>query len=170
MKKVFKKIVIFGRPGSGKSTFTKKLSEATGIPAYHLDKIYFTDNWVKRDNQAYLDDLQNWVNKNEWIIDGNSLRSLEVRWQNADVVVYFNFPFWYCFWNMFKRLFDKDCAIDDRASGCREALRWDLVTYTWRYRRRVKDLIPEMRTKYPQVTFVEIVSQQQIEVFLKENQ
>ena len=35
-----KKIIIIGCPGSGKSTFARKLSDITNIPLYHLDMIW----------------------------------------------------------------------------------------------------------------------------------
>jgi adenylate kinase family enzyme len=163
-----KKIVIFGRPGAGKSTFALKLHQQTGIPVHHLDKIYFTKNWVKRDNQEYLNDLQDIIKQKAWIIEGNCLRSIEPRWQNADLVISFMYPFPTCLYRMTKRLWDKNPAVDDRAQGCKEAVRWDLITYTWRYPTRVKDLIPEMRNKYPTVPFVEIGSDKIAEKVLQD--
>ena len=34
------KIIIIGSPGSGKSTFARKLSNAAGIPLYYLDMLW----------------------------------------------------------------------------------------------------------------------------------
>lgn len=39
--KLGKKIIVIGCPGSGKSTFSKKLHAITGLPLFHLDNI----NW-----------------------------------------------------------------------------------------------------------------------------
>ena len=36
-----KKIIVVGRSGTGKSTFSKKLSEITNINVYHLDNIFW---------------------------------------------------------------------------------------------------------------------------------
>ena len=36
-----KKIVVFGKPGSGKSTLSKKLAAATGIKLHALDSIVY---------------------------------------------------------------------------------------------------------------------------------
>ncbi len=164
---MYKKIVIFGRPGSGKSTFCSKLAKKMGLPLFHLDKIYFAKDWTKRDNQAYLDDLHAIVQQDEWIIDGNCLRSLDVRWQQADLVIHFNFPFYLCLWRLIKRLWAKDCTIDDRAPGCYEAVRWDLVTYTWRWNWRVKDLIPELQKHYPHVPYLTVKSSKEVTQLFK---
>jgi adenylate kinase family enzyme len=51
MKTDYIRICIFGRPGSGKSTFAHKLHLKTGLPLYHLDRYFFVANWVERDYQ-----------------------------------------------------------------------------------------------------------------------
>ncbi len=77
------KIMIFGRPGSGKSTFAYQFHKATETPLYHLDKYFYTTNWVERDYQEFLADQQRLVNQKAWIIDGNCTRSFEMRWSKS---------------------------------------------------------------------------------------
>lgn len=36
-----KKIMVIGCPGSGKSTFSKALHKAIGLPLFHLDMLYW---------------------------------------------------------------------------------------------------------------------------------
>ena len=98
--------MIFGRSGSGKSTFAHDLHKITGLPLYHLDKYFFTRNWVERDKQEFLDIQQSIVDTHFWIIDGNSIKSLEMRYRRADLVLYLNFPRWLCYIRVFKRIFD----------------------------------------------------------------
>ena len=35
-----KRIMVIGSPGAGKSTFSRKLREITGLPLYYLDTIW----------------------------------------------------------------------------------------------------------------------------------
>jgi len=97
--------MIFGKPGSGKSTLALKLHEATQIPVYHLDRYFFTENWAERDYQQFLEDQKNIVSKEEWIIDGNSTKSLDVRYQRAELVIYLNYPKFICYHRLLKRFF-----------------------------------------------------------------
>ena len=39
-----KKVIIIGSPGSGKSTFAKKLRDITNLPLYHLDMLYHNED------------------------------------------------------------------------------------------------------------------------------
>jgi adenylate kinase family enzyme len=58
----YAKVMIFGRPGSGKSTFALKLSQTTGLPLYHLDKYFFESHWKERNYQEFLSDQQSLSN------------------------------------------------------------------------------------------------------------
>lgn len=41
MNSIGKRILVIGSPGSGKSTFSRKLAEVTKIPLVHLDKEFW---------------------------------------------------------------------------------------------------------------------------------
>jgi adenylate kinase family enzyme len=148
--------MIFGRPGSGKSTFAYNLSKRLNLPLYHLDKYYFTNNWQERKREEFLQIQQGIVNQEKWIIDGNSIRSLEMRYQRADVVIYFTYPHLLCLFRVIKRLFSKNPQIQDRAEGCPERVGWALLKYMWQFEDRVKDSIQMLQAKYPHVKFYKI--------------
>jgi adenylate kinase family enzyme len=150
------RIMIFGRPGSGKSTFALNLSKRLNLPLYHLDKYYFIENWQERNREEFLQTQQEIVNQEKWIIDGNSVRSLEMRYQRAEIVLYFAYPRLLCLWRLIKRSFKKDTQIEDRAEGCPEKLRWRLITYMWSFEDRVKDSIQLLQANYPHVKFYKI--------------
>jgi ATP-dependent protease HslVU (ClpYQ) ATPase subunit len=46
---IMKKILIIGSPGSGKSTFARKLRDITKLPLYYMDMMYH-----KKIEQQYL--------------------------------------------------------------------------------------------------------------------
>lgn len=151
-----KRIMIFGRPGGGKSTFAIRLSEQLTIPVIHLDKYFYIDNWVERDYQEFLSIQLKFVNQNQWIIDGNNTKSIEMRYQRAEVCLYFNYPKWLCYFRVIKRLLIKHPHIDDRANGCKETVRWSLLKYMWNFESRVRENILLLKTKHPNVKFFEI--------------
>jgi len=88
--------MIFGPPGSGKSTLATKLSQLKGIPVYHLDKIYMSAGWKKRNFDHFLADLKEILTKDEWIVDGNGRDTLEMRYQLADIAIYCHPPLTKC--------------------------------------------------------------------------
>lgn len=87
-----KKVLIVGCPGAGKSTFARKLAAKTGLPLYYLDMI-----WHKPDKTCVSRDefdmrLNEILSTEEWIIDGNYLRTLPLRLAQCDTVFFFDLP------------------------------------------------------------------------------
>ena len=79
-----------------------------------------------------------------------------MRYQRAEVCLYFNYPRLICYYRVFKRRFKKKREIVDRGPGCSEIIKWHLLSYMWSFENRVADQITELRAKYPQVKFIEI--------------
>ncbi|MCX7342762.1 MAG: DNA topology modulation protein [Proteobacteria bacterium] len=168
MQKIPPKIMIFGRSGSGKSTFALKLHKHCKIPLYHLDKHFFESNWVERNYQEFIEIQQKMVSLETWIIDGNAIRSLEMRYSRADLVLYFNYPRWLCYWRSAKRLFNKDPQIDDRAPESKERLSFRLICYMWGFEKRVANQITFLKDLYPHAKFIELRSDKDLQEFEKE--
>jgi len=162
MCKNIKKIMIFGRPGSGKSTFALALQKATNLPLHHLDKHFFKSHWVERETDEFLKIQRSILEKGAWIIDGNNIKSLEMRYAKADLVLYFNYPRWLCYMRIIKRLWDKNVEIDDRAPACKETIHLKLLRYMWSFEERVFETLKMLKKKYPDTRFIEIRNDEEL--------
>ncbi len=92
MKIDMKKIIVIGCPGSGKSTFSKVLHKYTGIPLYHLDRMYWNQDQTTVAKSVFQKRLSNVMKQNEWIIDGNYGATLDIRLQVCDTVCFLDYP------------------------------------------------------------------------------
>jgi len=103
-----KKVAIFGKPGSGKSTLSKKLASATGIKLYALDSILYKPNGDEVGRKSYDEAHESILASEEWIIDGfgpmNSLESFNRRLEEADTLIYIELPYSATYWLVTKRL------------------------------------------------------------------
>ncbi|MBI2706825.1 MAG: DNA topology modulation protein [Proteobacteria bacterium] len=162
----YKRIMIFGLPGSGKSTFATTLNHQLKIPFYHLDKYFYVENWVERDTGDFLNIQQKLVEQDTWIIDGNALRSLEMRYARADLILYFCMPRLLCLARLIKRRFFKDSSIEDRAKGCRERLPFHLIRYMWTFDHRASPVLNRLQKTYPNTPFYKIRSSKDVEKVL----
>ncbi|HEY7886120.1 MAG TPA: hypothetical protein VIC08_14345, partial [Cellvibrionaceae bacterium] len=99
------KIVVFGKPGSGKSTLSKALALATGIQLYQLDSITYKKNGELVDRESF-DRLHDKILSFErWIIDGfGPMSSFNQRLKAADTLVYIDLPYYTSYWLVTKRL------------------------------------------------------------------
>ena len=86
------RVIIIGCPGSGKSTFGKKLNNVTGLPLYHLDMMYWNKDKTTVGKEIFLDRLQNVLSCHEWIIDGNYGSTMEMRLKECDTVFFLDYP------------------------------------------------------------------------------
>lgn len=158
--------MIFGLPGSGKSTFAVHLAELLGLPIHHLDRHFFVEGWKERDYGEFLREQEGMVAGDRWIIDGNMMRSLEMRFARADVAIQFKFSRLLCLWRIFKRFFSRDSRIRDRAEGCSERVTWNLIFYLWNYQKKYGEVIQKLRTKYPNVIFYIFHRDREVQNFL----
>lgn len=148
--------MIFGRPGSGKSTFAILLARSLGLPIHHLDKHFYINDWIERDHNEFLKIQKNIIDTECWIVDGNNIHSLEMRWARSDLVLYFNFPKIICYFRIFKRFLKPNKSFDDRAPGCKETLRLKLLKYMWEFEERVSKNIEFLKKTYTKSIFREI--------------
>ncbi len=86
------KVIVIGCPGGGKSTFSRKLSEKTGLPLYHLDLIYHKPDRTTVTREEFDARLGEILERQTWIIDGNYNRTLERRIAAADTVFLLDLP------------------------------------------------------------------------------
>lgn len=161
------RIMIFGLPGSGKSTFAVRLAHQLDLPLYHLDKHFYIANWIERDKKEFLSIQHQKVEQERWVIDGNAVGSLEIRYEKADLVLYFCPSRFLCLYRLLKRRFFKDPSIEDRADSCPERLRLRLIKYMWTFDKRVKPLLEKLQANYPKVPFSKITSPRALANVLK---
>ncbi len=139
-----KKIVVLGCSGSGKSTFAVQLHNITKLPLYHLDNIWWKSDrtHISRDEfDRKLDDL---VNRDSWIIDGDYSRTYEKRIAACDTVFFLDYGEEVCM-----------KGIIDRIGKERKDIPWtenkldpELVKLVKDYETENKPLLMELFNKY----------------------
>ena len=87
-----KRVIIIGCPGSGKSTFARKLQSVTGLPLHHLDLIYWKSDRSIVPREEFLEKLHQIMAQEQWIIDGNYASTMEMRMQVCDTVIFLDYP------------------------------------------------------------------------------
>lgn len=86
------KVIVIGSPGAGKSIFSKKLKNITGLSLYHLDMLYHKKDGKHISKENLEEKLKSIFKEENWIIDGNYQRTLELRLKECDTVFLLDFP------------------------------------------------------------------------------
>mgnify|MGYP005764757825 CR=1 FL=1 len=90
------KVIVIGSPGAGKSTFARKLRDLTGLPLYYLDMLWHRPDQTNISREAFDKRLGEMLKADKWIIDGNYLRTLEMRLRECDTVFLMDYPLEVC--------------------------------------------------------------------------
>lgn len=99
-----KKVAVFGKPGSGKSTFSKALSRSSGIPLHQLDSIVYQPNGEPVPKDVFNQAHDKILNEDAWIIDGlGPLGAFHQRLESADTLIYIDLPYFVSYWFVTKR-------------------------------------------------------------------
>ena len=98
------KALVIGCPGSGKSTFARRLQAATGLPLIYLDQLNWNADktWVSPETLDAR--IEAALAGDQWIIDGNYARTLEVRLQACDTVFFLDYPLELCLKSVEQRI------------------------------------------------------------------
>ena len=91
-----KKIIVIGSPGAGKSVFSKKLKYITNISLYHIDMLYHKKDGTHITKEELEEKLKQIFKTDEWIIDGNYQKTLELRIKECDTIFLLDFPTQVC--------------------------------------------------------------------------
>ncbi len=87
-----KKVIVVGCSGAGKSVFSRKLADATGLPLYHLDMIWHRADRTTVGREEFDRRLVELMDQEEWILDGNFRRTFPKRLEKCDTVFLFDLP------------------------------------------------------------------------------
>lgn len=99
--------MIIGSPGSGKSTFARKLRDKSGLPLFYLDMIKHKSDRPEISSQEFDMKLMEIFRFPEWIINGNYQRTIDIRMKKADTIILFNLPTELCFEGAIARISTK---------------------------------------------------------------
>ncbi|MBN8828179.1 MAG: hypothetical protein J0H68_05680 [Sphingobacteriia bacterium] len=163
LKMRYKRIMILGRPGSGKSTFASKLGKKFNLKLYHLEKYFFIDNWGERNKDEFHKIQQEFVNEDNWVIDGNCLSSLEMRYAKADLAIIFYYPISVILLRLLKAKFYKYKNTKHITEEYKEKISLKLLFFIWNFKRRVEDKLEYLKRKYPHVVLYKITNDKEAE-------
>lgn len=90
------RILVIGSPGAGKSVFSRRLAEITGLPLTHIDNLYWNEKGEHLERAALVERLDPILKGNEWIIDGNYSATFAYRLSFATAVILLDVDFETC--------------------------------------------------------------------------
>ncbi|RSM67314.1 DNA topology modulation protein FlaR [Amycolatopsis sp. WAC 01376] len=127
-----RRIMVVGCSGAGKSTFSRRLGAALGLPVTHLDRLFWRPGWARAPEDEFHAAQQEIVESDAWVIDGNYGASMHLRLPRADTIFFLDFPRRVCFRRVLVRSL-REYGQDKQAPGCPEHFDREFYSYVWRW-------------------------------------
>lgn len=137
-----RRINVVGTSGSGKTTFSRRLAGALGLPLHEMDRLFWLPGWQSRPEEDFMAQVGEAVSGAEWILDGNYNRTKPVKWAKVECVVWIDYSFARTMWQAVCRALVRAIGRKEiwPGTGNRESLRksffsrdsillWTLTTY-----------------------------------------
>lgn len=138
------RILIIGSAGAGKSTLARQLGEALSLPVVHLDRYYWQPDWIPTPNDEWDAFVVEAAKRDRWIMDGNYSRTLDLRLQRADTVVFLDMPRLLCLYRVLKRrIMYHGKTRPDLNEECPEKLDRAFMLWVWNYKKRSRTKVME---------------------------
>jgi adenylate kinase family enzyme len=165
-----RRVLVLGSSGSGKSTFARRLSQATGIPMVSIDAIYWQPGWRPSAPDLFETAMTLNASQSSWIMDGNYLTrgAGELRRARADTVFWFDLPRWVCLSGVLLRITKSHGRVrPEMADGCPEQFDAEFLHYVWTYRARQRPkLLTFFEALRPDQNFIRFASRRAADSFL----
>lgn len=144
-----KRIMIIGSAGAGKSTLARKLEEITKIRAIHMDTLFWKKNWIPVSQEELFQKVEKIIENDSWIMDGNYSKSMFIRFNRADTIIFLDTPLWLCLYRVIKRrIIYANKERPDMTKGCKEKIDWEFIKWIIIYHRHKKKKIKNTIISY----------------------
>jgi len=88
----YKRILILGDAGRGKTTFAQNISKFTHIESRSTDDFYYVKKFsVRNDKDKSIQEINEFYKNRGWRVDGTTKHLLRGGFESADVIYYFGF-------------------------------------------------------------------------------
>lgn len=139
MPESMERILVIGGNGSGKTTFSIQLAEKLNLPLVHLDRLYWKDHWAHTSEDEFDALLLAELERPQWVIDGNFNRTLPLRLQYCDTVIYFDFSSPQCLWGVVSRVLKNyGKSRPDMGGYCPDHFDFPFLKDVWTFNKRLR--------------------------------
>ncbi len=161
------RILIIGCGGSGKSTLARQMGKKLNLPVVHLDKLFWHSGWVESTREEIDAKILQETAKDQWIIDGNYKRTLPMRLQRCDTVIFLDFSRFACLRGVLKRVLTNYGRVrPDMAEGCPEKFDLEFLQWVWNFNKKQRPKILQTLQTMPAGTVIILKNRRRVKEFL----
>ncbi len=162
------RVIIIGCGGAGKSTLARQLGEITGLPVIHLDKLFWHPGWVESTQEEMDEKIRGVLKEPRWIMDGNFNRTLPMRMEKCDTIIYLDFSRIACLLGVVKRILTTYGSVrPDMGEGCPERFDLDFLKWVWNFNKNKREQYYRLLNETEGIETIVLKNRRQVRAFLE---
>ena len=167
------RINVVGTSASGKSTLAKAIAAKLGCAYVEMDALWFKEDWQNVSDDEFNARVAEATKGDAWVLDGNYTRTVSIKWQRVQMVVWVDMPFYTTLYRAIKRALVRVVTKEPLWHGNRESWRkllskdsivwWMIKTHkanVLKYEAMMQD------ERFKHIQFVRLCNTQDVESFL----
>jgi adenylate kinase family enzyme len=170
-----RRVAVVGGSCSGKTTVSRELAAALGVPHVELDALHHGPNWQEAPAEVMQERVRAALAAapDGWVVDGNYDGKLgPLVLEQADTAVFLDPPLWTALGRALRRTLVRTVTREELWNGNTERLRHVFTRYwipTWvlRIHRRYRKLIPPRLARHEQLDVVHLRSPGEVHAWLQ---
>jgi adenylate kinase family enzyme len=140
---------VIGCSGAGKTTLSRKLASATGLPFVSLDARFWQPGWIETPRKEWRDRVGRLAAEDAWVMDGSYVGTLDISLPRADTLVWIDLPRHVCVRRVLWRIATSYGRVrSEMAPGCAERLDLEFLRYIWTFNDKYRPLIVSSLTTH----------------------
>jgi adenylate kinase family enzyme len=106
----YKRMVVVGVTGSGKSLLAQELAQKFDLDCIELDALYWKPGWVKSSDEEFRANVDAVTRTQGWALAGNYGKVRDIVWQRAEAVIWLDYPFLLVLGRLWTRTWRRWCT------------------------------------------------------------
>lgn len=171
---MFRRVLVVGVTGSGKTTVARAIANDLGLPHVELDELFWGPEWVPNPDERFVRAVESALAGDEWVACGNyHARLSELTWRRADLVVWLDLPKIVSLFQLVRRTLTRIARRQALWHGNKETLRnvffsrESLLAWWWKVQRMEPERTLDRLKGSSQATVVRLRSRRQVTAWLE---
>lgn len=124
----YRRTVIVGTTGSGKTTLARALAKRFSIPHIELDALHWGPNWTPATRDDFRECVAQALVGDTWVVDGNYSMVRDIVWSRADTLIWLDYSLWVIYRRLIPRTLRRIVSQEELFNGNRETWREGLFS------------------------------------------